>query len=312
ENLVLVLDGENDALQTQVAAEMFESRGRIDYFIEVGRNEKLADEHPEWICSLQGHPEWRHKFPEVGEPGDDELVKCYPWVSVFYESAFQAHLERIKKLLANKPKPTRIWLNDLQAGPSACGCGHILCRWTTDYGPVATADKLGDDAIALFVAEVKRVAPDCEVIPILTTECEEADKECECGGVDCFQGICWRAFSKQLDFVAQDSPVIGVACFYKLFDRDLERYGVEASWVRFAVESLEKMPPMRGGKGVETLRTVAILQGWDVDESELIAQKKKAVDSGAKGWLVVRTAINQSWEPRVIRFERNVIRKNLR
>ncbi|MEZ6093385.1 MAG: hypothetical protein R3C03_03985 [Pirellulaceae bacterium] len=186
ENLVLVLDGENDALQTQVAAEMFESRGRIDYFIEVGRNEKLADEHPEWICSLQGHPEWRHKFPEVGGAGDDELVKCYPWVSVFYESAFQAHLERIKKLLANKPKPTRIWLNDLQAGPSACGCGHILCRWTTDYGPVATADKLGDDAIALFVAEVKTRCTRLRSHSNSDHGMRRGRQECECGGVDCF------------------------------------------------------------------------------------------------------------------------------
>ena len=36
----------------------------------------------------------------------------------------------------------RRFLNDLQAAPSACGCGNTFCRWTPDYGPIRTATEL--------------------------------------------------------------------------------------------------------------------------------------------------------------------------
>src|SRR5688572_13698695 len=111
---------------------------RLYYWIEGGRCEELADAHPEWMTSLQGHPEWRRHFPSFPQPAEGEVVKNYPWVPLFYKEAFEEHLKRIHSLIRLMPKPDGILLNDLQAAPSACGCGNTLCRWTTDYGPIKT------------------------------------------------------------------------------------------------------------------------------------------------------------------------------
>src|SRR5205814_1020593 len=69
-----------------------------------------------------------------------------------------------------------VFLNDLQAGPSSCGCGNDQCRWALDYGAPATAPKTpGDDAAARAVAEVRTRFPDKAVIPVWVTECETVD-----------------------------------------------------------------------------------------------------------------------------------------
>ncbi len=286
------------------AANLIQASGlEIGYFIEVGRCPELADAHPEWMASLQGHPEWRRLFPDFPATGANQVVKNYPWVPVYYREALDAHRERIRKLLDGKPAAKRIWLNDIQGGPSACGCGHPLCRWTADYGPIKTARTIGDTGPAEFVQTIRELAPNAEVIPILTTECELDDKEHECAGVNCFEGICWKAFSKQLAAIDTDSPRIGLACFYREFGRDLERYGDEAVWVRTAVQSLETMPPKRSGKAIGSDRVIAVLQGWNVNESEIEQQKRMALESGAGGWLLVQTPIDQSWKPRMFDYD---------
>src|SRR5688572_640595 len=40
----------------------------VYYWIEVGRNPAMADAHPQWMASLQGHPEWRRHFPKTPQP----------------------------------------------------------------------------------------------------------------------------------------------------------------------------------------------------------------------------------------------------
>lgn len=75
----------------------------------------------------------------------------------------------------DKPSAKRIWFNDLQGAPSACGCGHPLSCWTADYGPIKTATTLDENAAAEFIAAVKQLSVGAEIIPIFVGECEEED-----------------------------------------------------------------------------------------------------------------------------------------
>lgn len=285
------------------AAKLIQSKlGSVDYFFEIARCEELAKKHPEWMASIQGHDEWMRLFPGMGKPGKDEIVKVFPWVPIFYKEAQKAHLQRIVSATEYLPKPKRVWLNNVQGAPSACGCGHPLCRWTSDYGKVLTASKLGDEAPAKFVEKVKAALPESDVIPIMTSECEEADKHTTCCGVGCFEGACWKAFTKQLDLVAQEVKHVGVACFYKEFDRDLDRYGQEAGWTRYALQSFESMPKLRGGKGVSPDRLVAVVQGWNVNEEELNQQTKIARSMQVAGILICKTKVEQKWQPKIIKL----------
>ena len=291
---------------TKVAAKRVkETLGRVDYFFEVARNETIANKHPLWMASIQGHGEWMRLFPGFVKPGKNEIVKVYPWVPIFYAEAQKAHLERIAFAIKNLPAPNRVWLNDVQGAPSACGCGHPLCRWTSDYGKVLTATKMGDEAPANFITKVQSVVGSAKIIPILTSECEKDDEHTTCGGVGCFEGACWKAFSRQLDLVATKVDHIGVACFYKEFDRDLERYGQEAGWVKFALQSFESMPKLRDGKGVPTDRLIAVLQGWNVNNEELDHQIKIAQSTNVAGILICKAKIEQDWQPKVIKLPAN-------
>ena len=300
--VVLLVDELNAETET-AANEIKLTFGTVEYFFEVGRSPKLADRHPNWMASVQGHSEWRRLFPKTPRPKKDEVVKVYPWVPVFYKEAFNAHLERIKKSLAFLPRPGRIWLNDIQGAPTACGCGHPLCRWTADYGPIKTGTTIGDSAPADFVKSVQLLDPTARVIPIMTSECEKADKDSHCGGVGCFEGICWKAFTKQLDLVSPLASEIGVACFYKEFGRDLKRYGGTANWTKLALRSFEEMPKKRNGKGVAVNRLVAVLQGWGVTDEELTKQIEVARSQSPAGILVCKTKLDQSWKPKLIQVE---------
>lgn len=300
--VVIECQGDLPALK-QAALLVRSIQGQVDYFIEIGRCPELADQHPLWMASLQGHDAWRRER-EIRQPAANEVVKNYPWVPVFYREAFDAHLQRVRAALEALPPPQRIWLNDLQGGPSACGCGHPLCRWTADYGPIRTAASLGDEAPARFVAAVKQLAPDAEVVPILTSECEEDDQHTVCGGVGCFEGICWKAFARQLDAVAAESEILGVACFAGAFDRNLPRYGEAGRWTVVALQSFEKMPPLRGGQGVSVNRLVAVVQAWDQDAEWTRQQIQWVEQAGAAGVLICNVPIEQSWEPRIVTVDR--------
>jgi hypothetical protein len=206
-------------------------------------------------------------------------------------------VKRIRQLISGKPLAGRIWLNDLQGAPSACGCGHPLCRCTADYGPVLTATPAAPGAAARFVAAIEEIAPFAEIIPIFAGECEAEDRESVCCGVACFEGRCWKDFTIQLDAVARETEQIGISCFYKYFDRDLPRYGAAAGWIAFAIDSFSTMPRLRNGTGVPPHRLIAILQGWDVTEEQVSAQIDQAKRAHSAGWMIVLSPIDQSWKP---------------
>src|SRR5437870_6854071 len=176
--VVAVLDEQFSAKTYQSSAKAARDTGLdLYYWIEVGRNPELAEEHPEWVASLGMHADWLKRFPHAKTPGAGEVAKAFPWVSINYREAFDAHLARIDRLLRRVPPDYRgILLNDLQGGPSSCGCGNLQCRWATDYQVPATAKpREGHDAAAQFVAAVQKRAGEKMVVPIWTTECEEVD-----------------------------------------------------------------------------------------------------------------------------------------
>lgn len=293
--------------ERRAAQTVLDSGLELHYWIEVARHPPLAESHPEWMASLQGHEEWRRFFPDAPEPGADEVVKVYPWVPVLYAESFEAQRRRIERILKDRPAAAAVYLNDLQGAPSACGCGHPLCRWTSDYGPKRTATPLGDDAAAKFVAAAKKIAGSSRVVPVWATECEEHDGAADglCAGVGCFRGICWKAFSRQLEALSREAPRVAVLGLYKTFERDLPIYGGEAGWITQVLRAFATMPPRNGASPLPATRLVPILQGWNVTKEELDAQIRRAEEAGVPGLVVAFQEIDQGWSPRVVKLGRS-------
>ncbi|MEZ6062656.1 MAG: hypothetical protein R3C19_20115 [Planctomycetaceae bacterium] len=289
----------------QKAVERIAAAGlELYYWIEVARCPELANAQPKWMASLQTHEEWRRLFPDAPAAGDDEVIKVYPWVPILSRETFDGQLQRVTALLSKRTDAKGVFLNDLQGAPSACGCGHPLCRWTSDYGRKRTTTALGPDAAALFVKAVQDSLPECAVIPVWATECEEHDGAADglCAGVGCFNGICWKAWTEQLVPVARVSRRVGVLAAYREFQRDSKVYGGKAEWIRQAVEFFETMPRREGARGVEAARLVTVVQGWGVDDDDIAAQIAVATDSGVSGFVVAYSRIEQSWEPRLLKW----------
>lgn len=305
--ILVAIDGASPAkrdAERRAAESVLASDLKLYYWVEVARCLELADSHPQWMASLQTHTEWRRFFPNTPKPSADEVTKTYPWVPILAREPYRAQLRRVKKLLAEKPTPAGIFLNDLQGAPSACGCGNPLCRWTSDYGKRRTTTPLGDDAATLFVNAVKQGLPDSTVIPVWTTECEQHDGEEDglCAGVGCFDGICWKAYTRQLMPLQQACERIAVLTPFREFQRDLPRYGTKAGWVRQAIDSFATMPPRHGGQAVPPSRLIAVLQGWDVEPQDVTAQIAMATAANAHGYVVAYQKIEQSWQPKVVRW----------
>lgn len=286
----------------QAAARRILAAGfELSYWIEIARNPVMAKAHPEWMGSIQGHQQWRRLFKQAPRPAKGEVIKVYPWVPILYKEAFDAHLARVDALLRKMPSAVNVYLNDLQGAPSACGCGNALCRWTTDYGPIKTATPLGDDAAARFVTAVGRLVPKSRIIPVWVTECEKPDgaRDGWCAGVGCYNGICWKAWMRQLTPVAKVSDKLAVLATYRELNRDLPIYRDKASWVRFAIEFFQTMPRRHGAKPIAARRLVAVVQGWNVENKLIQQQRDHARDAGVAAIVVAFTAIDQSWEPRL-------------
>ena len=305
--LVLRDASEQENAAIRAAARRVEQAGlALAYWIEVARSPALAKQHPEWMASLQTHDEWRRFFPKAAQPKANEVAKTYPWVPILSREPFQAQRERIVAMLANVPAPKQIFLNDIQGAPSACGCGNPLCRWTSDYGKRRTTTPIGDEAPALFVKAVQAASPQAEVIPVWTTECEEHDGAADglCAGVGCFNGICWKAYTRQLMPVAVACPRLAVLTPYKAFQRDTLHYDrVKAGWVAFAIKTFQTMPPRHQGKAIAASRIVAVIQGWDATPEEVQAQQNAAKSVGANGVLIAYEKIEQSWSPKIVQWK---------
>jgi hypothetical protein len=299
-SIALALSDTNPAVDTLAARRVSRAGLELDYWIEIARNPALADAHPEWMASIQTHQEWRRLFPQFAKAQSNSVVKVYPWVPVLYRETVGPHVQRVAQLLRDRPAPRRLFLNDLQGAPSACGCGHPLCRWTTDYGPLKSASRLPNEAAAQFVEGIKRIQPELEVIPVWTTECEEHDRQGMCGGVGCFHGTCWREWSAQLTPLAVRTDTIGVLLLYRAFQRDLPIYGAPAGWITSALGFFQQMPLRYQASGIPTHRLLAILQGWDVTAEQIQAEVSRASEAGTAGVLVVFTPIDQSWTPKML------------
>ena len=305
--IALQLSGSTKDRDAELQACQRISHAKLDlyFWIEVARCPDLADAHPQWMASLQGHTEWRRLFANPPTPGANQVVKTYPWVPILNAEPFQGQLARVGRILEDRPAPQGVFLNDLQGAPSACGCGNHLCRWTSDYGKFRTTTPLGNDAPAAFVAAVQKLVPQARVIPVWTTECEQHDgaKDGLCAGVGCFHGICWKAYTEQLMPVAKQCETLGVLLPYRAFQRDTPVYGQPAGWITSAVKSFQMMPTRHNGIAIAPSRLIAVLQGWDVTEAQVIQQMDVAGRSGVSGYLVSYAEIEQSWEPQVLQWQ---------
>ena len=158
-SVAIVLSATDEAgklAELKAANQVLKCGLQLAYWVEVARCPELADAHPDWMASLQTHDEWRRFFPDAPQPKPNEVIKTYPWVPVLSREPFAGQLDRVKRLLADRPTANRLFLNDIQGAPSACGCGNTLCRWTSDYGKRRTTVPLGDDAPLLFVNAIKK------------------------------------------------------------------------------------------------------------------------------------------------------------
>jgi len=274
------------------------------YWVEVARNPAMADEHPRWMAALGMHDDWQERFPDAPKPGKGEVAKAYPWVPITSREAYDAHLTRVEELLARRAAGpyAGVLLNDLQGGPSSCGCGNAQCRWATDYGVPSTATKLdGDDVAARFTSAVRKLVPGRTVVPVWTTECEDIDLPEKlapggrstglCGGVECANTTCPKAFTKQWAALvdAHDGPV-GVLALH-------EELGRDAAWIPHAVRYLDMVPPKNGGKAVAHERLWLVVQG---DGEQGGSAREAAEGRGTGGVFRALVPLKQSFEPRVI------------
>jgi hypothetical protein len=271
-------------------------------WIEVARNPAMADQHPEWMAAPGGHhDDWRRRFPGAPQARPGEVIKAFPWVPIGYAPAFAAHRARLGALLDPLPGAwSGVFVNDLQAGPSSCGCGNDQCRWALDYGSPATAERTpGDDAAARIIAELRARHVGKTIVPVWVTECEPADLPGAkdgtglCGGVSCAKGDCWPRYVRQWNPLvrATDGPV-AVALWAETFKRE------HTQWIDAGLALFGKPP--REGTPLAPEKTVAIIEAWDRPEPAIDAILERIKQKKVAGWVLALDPINQSWEPRAV------------
>jgi hypothetical protein len=272
-------------------------------WVEVARNPAMADLHPEWMAAPGGHhDDWRRRFPMAPRAKPGEVIKAWPWVPIGYAAAFDAHRERLNVLLGDLPGPwSGVFLNDLQAGPSSCGCGNDQCRWALDYGSPSTAGKTpGDDAAARIVAELVAHHSGKAIVPVGVTECETVVLPDArggtglCGAVPCANGDCWPRYVRNWNRLleATNGP-IALGLWPETFRRD------PAHWIESDLALFQRPP--RGGTPLAAEKTIAVVQAWDQPEAAVNPIPDRVKRSG---WVLALDPIDQSWEPRVIPISR--------
>jgi hypothetical protein len=289
------------------------SEGGLDLYcwIEVGRNPKMAAAHPRWMAALGSHEDWQKNFPKFPEPGAGEVAKAFPWVPIGYRETFDAHLARIEQLLKRAPTGWRgLLLNDLQGGPSSCGCGNLQCRWAIDYHVSSTASKLDDDIVAArFVAEVRKRSGDKEVVPIVTTECSEADLPADkhqghpgtgfCGTVGCATSACSEVFTVQwMGLTRGNEKPMGLLATHTALQRTQKEFGGGPGWVTNAIGYLDHTLPLNGGKPISSTRLWVVVEGSPTGDEPMARELAAKAAVGAV--IVARTKIDQSYQPRMV------------
>lgn len=310
--VAVVLDeGTSESGYRELAGRISDGGLELYCWIEVGRNPKLARAHPRWMAALGSHNDWQKKFPNAPEPGAGEVAKAFPWVPIGYREAFDAHLARIEQLLKHAPPGWRgLLLNDLQGGPSSCGCGNLQCRWAIDYHASSTAIKLeGDDVAARFVAEVRKRAGEKTVIPVWTTECAEVDLPADkhqgrpgtglCGTVGCATGACPDAFTRQWSALVSDhAGPIGLLALHSILERTRGEFGGGPGWVTNSIGYLNQTLPSHGGQAMPADRLWVVVEGFQKDDE---AQARElAAQAGVGAVIVARAKMDQSYAPRMI------------
>ena len=272
-------------------------------WIEVARNPAMANTHPEWMAAPGGHhDDWKRRFPNTPVVKKGEIIKAWPWVPIGYSQAFEAHRERIRSLLSDLPGSwDGVFLNDLQAGPSSCGCGNDQCRWALDYGTPATATKTqGDDAAARIVSELvaRYAGAGKQVVPVWVTECETVDLPNAkngtglCGSVPCATGSCWPSYARNWNPLVQATPApLALGLWSETFQRD------PRSWIETSLALFQA--PSHGGTLLSTKRTVVVAQAWQTTEVKR-DQLLDALKRTKAGWILALDPIDQSWEPRAV------------
>jgi len=310
--VAMVLDERSSPTLCQRAAKSISGKSLdVYYWIEVGRNPALAEAHPRWMASLGMHQDWQERFPNVVAPLEGEVAKAFPWVSIGYQEAFDANLERVTQLLKRVPSNYRgLLLNDLQGGPSSCGCGNLQCRWAIDYHADATGTKIeGDDVAAKFITALRQRARGKIIIPVWTTECEAEDLPLKkrtnsfttgfCGTVPCSHGLCPKDFARQWSTLVKSSgDAVGLLSLHREFSRTHKEYGEGPAWIARAVDYVDKTLPQQGGAAFPHQKLWLVVQGATKDEE--LAARRIAAQTGAGAVIVARTKIDQSYEPRVI------------
>jgi hypothetical protein len=290
-------------------------------WIEVARNEELARAHPEWLAGLGSHDDWRRLFPGFPKPAPDEVVKAWPWVTIWYEEAYQAQLDRIGRLLKLAPESLAgLYLNDVQGAPSSCGCGNNQCRWTQDYHTPSTATKRTvPETPAQFVAavqdRVQKLLPGKPVVPVWCIECEELDQDYSrpttgyCGSVGCFKGLCWKEYFKQLAPIwkqtgsKETGKRLAVAAFSGEFRRQRPEYDAKSGWIAAVVATFRDLPARHKHEPIPAAALTLVLQGWDEKPGHLEAEIQQAAAAGCGDVIIALAKIDQSWRPI------NVVRK---
>ena len=305
--LVIELNEKSTAADFEKATR-FAQKNKLGLYgwIEVARNPEMARQHPDWMASLGFHDDWRKRFPDFPKAGDNDVVKVWPWVTIWYEEAYQAQLARVKKLLAAAPAGLKgLYLNDIQGAPSSCGCGNDQCRWAQDYHIASTATKrAAPDTPAQFVAEVRKLMPNTPVIPVWCIECEEIDQDYSrpgtgyCGGVGCFKGLCWKEYFKQLAPVLKETDnALAVAALSREFRRDAQVYEGTPGWIGAAIDTFRTMPPRHDLPAVPASALQLVLQGWDDNSDRLTAELARAEEAGCRRTIVSLIKVDQSWRP---------------
>jgi hypothetical protein len=286
------------------------------YWIEIARNERMADEHPEWMASLGMHDDWRRSFPEVLPADKGHVVKAYPWVPIGYREAFEAHVARVLRLARKVPADYRgLIVNGLQGGPASCGCGNLQCRWALDYDvPATTAARDGDDAASQFIARLGRELPQTRIVPAWVTECELEDLSSAhgaahstglCGSVPCAKRTCPQVFARQWSSLrdVHKGPVALLALHGEFGRRPTAPASLEESvaWVARPGNYLAATLEAQGAAPATPDQLWLVVQGYDLPADEVRAARAAAAQTGAGRVITTMLRLDQSYSPRAVK-----------